>query len=93
MWGDEVLCDNELNNDFNLRSVYIFDYLIIWLKRFWYVVGLCGYYDGDNSNDFMFFSGRLYSGKERRFKDFFKSWRLDFIEKFDLIIYIYYFLV
>lgn len=63
------------------------------MKRFWYVIGLCGYYDGDNSNDFMFFSGRLYLGKERRFKDFFKSWRLDFIEKFDLIIYIYYFLV
>lgn len=91
MWGDEVLCDNELNNDFNLRSVYIFDYLIIWLKRFWYVIGLCGYYDGDNSNDFMFFSGRLYLGKERRFKDFFKSWRLEFIESFDIIFY--YFLV
>ncbi|XP_078310499.1 uncharacterized protein LOC144618409 [Crassostrea virginica] len=39
--------------------------------------GLCGHYDGDNSNDLMFPSGKLYSRKERRPKDFSKSWRVD----------------
>lgn len=85
--GDEVLCDNESNNDFNLSSVYTSDYPIIWLKRFWYATGLCGHYDGDNSNDLMFPSGRLYSGKERRPKDFSKSWRLELIESLDIIFH------
>lgn len=87
MWEDEVLWDNESNNDFNLRSVYTSDYPIIWLKRFWYAAGLCGHYDGDNSNDLMFPSGRLYSGKERRPKDFSKSWRLALIESLNIIFH------
>lgn len=60
-----------------IKSTLLSDYPIIWLKRFWYATGLCGHYDGDNSNDLMFPSGRLYSGKERRPKDFSKSWRLE----------------
>ena len=39
------------------------------------VSGLCGTFDDKKDNDLMYPNGVVYTGKEKRPKDFSKSWR------------------